>query len=91
MAQKLKKNLEAAQNFLAGLQTLAIFQEMRLKQVIYGFGGSNFKSSSAVHIRCGQPLEPFGGGSLGMSGTAFERSFGREGQMERFRWSKLGI
>jgi hypothetical protein len=33
-AQKLKKNMEAAQNFLAGLQTLAIFQEMRLKQVM---------------------------------------------------------
>ena len=25
----------------------------------YGFGGSNFKSSSAFYIRCGQPLEPF--------------------------------
>ena len=34
MAQKLKKNIEAAQNFLAGLQTLSIFQEMRLKQVM---------------------------------------------------------
>ena len=34
MAQKLRKNIEAAQNFLAGLQTLDIFQEMRLKQVI---------------------------------------------------------
>lgn len=34
MAQKLKKNVEAAQTFLAGLQTLSIFQEMRLKQVI---------------------------------------------------------
>lgn len=34
MAQKLKKNIEAAQNFLAGLQALSIFQEMRLKQVM---------------------------------------------------------
>ena len=34
MAQKLKKNIEAAQIFLAGLQTLSIFQEMRLKQVM---------------------------------------------------------
>ena len=34
MAQKLKKNIEAAQNFLAGLQSLSIFQEMRLKQVM---------------------------------------------------------
>ena len=34
MAQKLKNNIEAAQNFLAGLQALSIFQEMRLKQVM---------------------------------------------------------
>ena len=34
MAQKLSNNIEAAQNFLAGLQTLDIFQGMRLKQVI---------------------------------------------------------
>jgi len=34
MAQKLKKNIETAQIFLAGLQTLSIFQEMRLKQVM---------------------------------------------------------
>ena len=90
MAQKLKKNLEAAQKILGRLADARDFSG-DASETSYGFGGSNFKSSSAVHIRCGQPLEPFGGGSLGMSGTAFERSFGREGQMERFRWSKLGI
>ena len=84
------KNIEAAQFFLGRPADARHFPGDAF-ETSHGFGGSDFKSSSAGYIRCGQPLKPFRRLFFGISGTALERSCGREGQMKRFRWSKLGI